>query len=358
MTNDARRDRDHYRRDGVRITHDPYAAGMAEKYGTPGRTDGEGFNPYADSVGPGIYGGIVSRHPTGHPHAGEIVVGRQYQDHNPRPGPVYAGGGYAPSTLMLDDATRMASMLEKYPDLVNDVTTGGAQPLHMCGMSRGKQHAARYLVERGADIEALDTYGMTPLQRMASNNLAAGARTLLEAGADVTNEGKCGRSPLRIARGSAANAVVEVLMPYLNEARSSGTSSGSKSNVVKLIVSGSEGAPEIEGEYRPRNPTDIPGGFADVCAAQGWDVQSTWARLNGLDPRTDTWFAHSENDSYVYHNKVDGRWWIDGPDGNGVWIVDGPSHAPPAHGWVHVTKSTIDGGPMVRTFREMKGRVK
>ena len=97
--------------------------------GTPGRTDGEGFNPYADSVGPGIYGGIVSRHPTGHPHAGEIVVGRQYQDHNPRPGPVYAGGGYAPSTLMLDDATRMASMLEKYPDLVNDVTTGGAQPL-------------------------------------------------------------------------------------------------------------------------------------------------------------------------------------------------------------------------------------
>jgi ankyrin repeat protein len=119
---------------------------------------------------------------------------------------------------MLDDATRMASMLEKYPDLVNDVTTGGAQPLHMCGMSRGEQHAARYLVERGADIEALDTYGMTPLQRMASNNLAAGARTLLEAGADVTNEGKCGRSPLRIARGSAANAVVEVLMPYLNEA--------------------------------------------------------------------------------------------------------------------------------------------
>jgi ankyrin repeat protein len=91
---------------------------------------------------------------------------------------------------MLDDATRMASMLEKYPDLVNDVTTGGAQPLHMCGMSRGKQHAVRYLVERGADIEALDTYGMTPLQRMASNNLAAGARTLLEAGADVTNEGK------------------------------------------------------------------------------------------------------------------------------------------------------------------------
>ena len=76
MTNDASRDRDHFRHDGVRMTHDPYAPGMVEKYGRPGRTDGEGFDPYADSVGPGIYGGIVSRHPPGHPRAGGIVVGR------------------------------------------------------------------------------------------------------------------------------------------------------------------------------------------------------------------------------------------------------------------------------------------
>ena len=36
-----------YRHDGVRITHDPYAPGMAEKYGQPGETDREGFDPYA-----------------------------------------------------------------------------------------------------------------------------------------------------------------------------------------------------------------------------------------------------------------------------------------------------------------------
>lgn len=46
------------------------------------------------------------------------------------------------------------------------------QPLHT-------QHAVRALFERGADVEALDTYGMTPLHRMASNNLAAGAKALL-----------------------------------------------------------------------------------------------------------------------------------------------------------------------------------
>ncbi len=45
---------DYYRHDGVRITHDPYSAGMAAKYGTPGNTDSEGFDPYADSVGAGL----------------------------------------------------------------------------------------------------------------------------------------------------------------------------------------------------------------------------------------------------------------------------------------------------------------
>ena len=32
----------YYRADGVRITHDPYARGMAEKYGAPGKTDADG----------------------------------------------------------------------------------------------------------------------------------------------------------------------------------------------------------------------------------------------------------------------------------------------------------------------------
>jgi len=105
----------------------------------------------------------------------------------------------------------------------------------MCGMSKNKQSVVTYLVEHGADIEALDTYGMTPLQRMASNNLAAGAKMLLEAGADVIHQGKCGRSPLQIARGSAASAVVEELIPCLEKAESEG-SSGSKSNVVRLTV--------------------------------------------------------------------------------------------------------------------------
>lgn len=51
------------------------------KYGSPGATDEDGFNPYEDSVGPGIYGGNVLRD-----EKGDIVIGQQYQNHNPKPG--------------------------------------------------------------------------------------------------------------------------------------------------------------------------------------------------------------------------------------------------------------------------------
>ena len=126
-----------YRRDGVRIQHDPYAPGMAAKYGAPGKTDAEGFDPYADSVGAGIYSlGTVRRRETD----GSVVVGAQYQNHNPRPGPVYSGGGYTPVSEAIaafarevdagatPDRTTLAKLLDAHPDLVNDVATGGGSP--------------------------------------------------------------------------------------------------------------------------------------------------------------------------------------------------------------------------------------
>ena len=70
----AAADGNYYRSDGVRITHDPSAPEMAAKYGRPGGTDRDGFDPYADSVGAGIYGGTVERGADG-----SVTIGRQYQ---------------------------------------------------------------------------------------------------------------------------------------------------------------------------------------------------------------------------------------------------------------------------------------
>jgi hypothetical protein len=139
-----------YRADGVIIAHDPFAPGMVEKYGAPGATDAEGFDPYADTVGAGIYGGIVKRDA-----AGAVVIGRQYQNHNPRPGPVYAGGGYTPTSRLLaaGDAAALDAWLSKYPDLANEISTGGATPLHVCGMSRAASHLAALVAARGGALE-------------------------------------------------------------------------------------------------------------------------------------------------------------------------------------------------------------
>jgi hypothetical protein len=124
----------YYRRDGVRITHDPYAPSMAGKYGLPGRTDSEGFDPYADSVGAGIYSGTVQRRGCD----GSVVIGKQYQNHNPNPGPVYSGGGYTPVSRAIAsfrrevgggvnaEATALGKLLDAHPDLVND---GAPAPL-------------------------------------------------------------------------------------------------------------------------------------------------------------------------------------------------------------------------------------
>lgn len=86
-------------------------------------------------MGPGIYGGVVRRDAEG-----EIVIGDQYQGndqsmildfksylnqgHNPKPGPVYAGGGYTPVNQALKEDTRLAQLLDTWPDLVNDISTG------------------------------------------------------------------------------------------------------------------------------------------------------------------------------------------------------------------------------------------
>ena len=74
---------------------------------------------------------------------------------------------------MLDD------WLRDHPDLANEITTGGAQPLHMCGMGKDTGEVVPTLAKYGADLEAHDTYGMTPLIRMATNNCARAAELLL-----------------------------------------------------------------------------------------------------------------------------------------------------------------------------------
>ena len=349
----------YYRADGVRITHDPYAPEMAAKYGAPGKTDNEGFDPYADSVGAGIYSGTVQRD-----SSGAIVIGRQYQNHNTKPGPVYAGGGYTPTAESIalfrtqggGTGSSLGKLLSAHPDLVNDVATGGALPLHSCGMSRDNQHAAAFLISRGADIEAVDTYGFTPLHRMASNNLADGAQALLEAGADPTGLSNAQvaavqgtPSPLQVARQSQAEQVIKVLQEFGEQRRATAVTAVQRVQVL------SAGYAPVVGEYSAvvDGATEIPTGFAKVCIEQGWDTKEMWTKLNGGEHGR--WFKHESNDSYLYFNNMDRHWWIDGPDGLGAYKAPGPPWAPPgaATAWQNLLRGENSGavGPVLAVHR-------
>jgi ankyrin repeat protein len=77
-------------------------------------------------------------------------------------------------------------------------------------MSRSNQHAAAFLIHAGADIAALDTYRYTPMDRMASNNLAIGAQALLAFGADPDAHGP----PFDVAMDAEAKDVLAVLERY------------------------------------------------------------------------------------------------------------------------------------------------
>jgi ankyrin repeat protein len=202
--------RGQYRDDGVRITHGPNAPGMASKDGNKRSVDPDGFDPQCDEVGAGIYGGNVRREANG-----TIVIGRQYQNHNARPGPVYAGTGYSEMSQALHKGSQaVQALLARQPTLAHEVSTGGATPLHMCGMSARNQLSTALLIAAGGDVEAEDTYGFRPLHRMASNNLAVGAKALIEAGAGVNARvgPSGGHTPLRIATQVEAREVMKMIL--------------------------------------------------------------------------------------------------------------------------------------------------
>lgn len=174
---------------------------IAAKYGLPGNTDPEGFDPYADTVGPGIYGGSVKRD-----EHGEIVIGEQYQNHNHRPGPMYDGKGYSLMSRAIHvGPEKVREILKDHPQLKEEISTGGARPLHVCGMSKKGQLATQVIVDSGADLYALDTYNYNALHRMASNDLHIGAEILVKAGMDPNYKPpESDSSPIDIARRSRA----------------------------------------------------------------------------------------------------------------------------------------------------------
>jgi hypothetical protein len=195
------------------------------------------------------------------------------------------------------------------------------------------------LISRGAEIETLDTYGMTPLHRMASNNLAVGAEALLKAGAEPNNAGKVGMTPLQMAKQAQARQVAAVIEKYGGSLKPAPpkpkSTNGSENDPScpqppgKTVIVSKSGNAEVNQKYVERDPTVIPNGFDVTCKQMGWNTKKMWLQLS--DQRT-SWFE-APNGSYIYWNQGDGKWWIDAPDGKGVYVVKSRRDVLPSSGW-------------------------
>ena len=116
-------------------------------------------------------------------------------------------------------------------------------------------------------------------------------------------------------------------------------------SVTKIVVY-AEAEPSVSGTYLPKPRTEVPEGFKDVCVENGWDVEATWVKLNG-GGEDGAWYKKESDRSYIYHNALDGSWWIDGPDGLGVYKGVGPDWAPMG---MSTAWKAIDGGSHTPTL--------
>jgi hypothetical protein len=155
-----------------------------------------GWNLPIDVVGSGVYGGIVKRDDDG-----RVLIGDEWPEDNVAPpahNPVHSRGpyldfskytssnrGYSKIACVIQEsrgqaASSLEALFQGIPEaadrkkLANLVMTGGARPLHMCGMGRGgdTSQLIEVLIKHGADVNAKDNYEYTPMDRLSSNNVA------------------------------------------------------------------------------------------------------------------------------------------------------------------------------------------
>ena len=100
---------------------------------------------------------------------------------------------------------------------------------------------------------------------------------------------------------------------------------------LKVMVS-KAGTACANGIYMQQSPSLIPAGFAKVCRKSRWNTEDMWAQLtNGKTP----WYLKEDDDAYIYYNVGDNKWWIDAPEGHGLYtsvaLNDDPF--PPSRGY-------------------------
>ncbi|OEU18300.1 hypothetical protein FRACYDRAFT_268259 [Fragilariopsis cylindrus CCMP1102] len=125
------------------------------------------------------------------------------------------------------------------------------------------------------------------------------------------------------------------MVPMTTAAFSTATATTTANSTVRVKGSGVE---SVNTHYEWTPATVIPPGFETVCVQNRWGVESTWKMLNNGKP-----WLRASNDAYIYLNSADGQWWIDKPDGDGVYVAPKEDQAAPQQGDATSSSSSCGG---------------
>lgn len=92
--------------------------------------------------------------------------------------------------------------------------SSGRTALHSASMEEGYEDMAALLLKYGADVDAVDDYGFTPLRYAAFYGVVENCQLLLDNGADVNAACRGGTTPLHWAARGGWYEVCELLLSH------------------------------------------------------------------------------------------------------------------------------------------------
>lgn len=116
--------------------------------------------------------------------------------------------------LEKNDASAVKELLEEQPALLNYRNPTGETPLYSAiYFQTSDQSIATYLIDKGADLNAADEKGWTPLHLAVFNNNAQQVGLLVKRGAKTDIKNKDNQTPAELAdqMGNKMGAIIRLL---------------------------------------------------------------------------------------------------------------------------------------------------